>query len=150
MFLAPVKGNQVCISLFLCPQKWRRPSTVRLQMTECPDFKWNDMWLWSFAKLAPLRLHFYPMCHVATCALQRFFCNSTSYAGLPRTNSGRQSASVDGHALIGLNAPISNNVSRGCRKSRPSSKYVRATPANLGLKMVNMVSAAFSICYRSW
>ena len=37
----------------------------------------------------------------------------------------------------------------GVGVGKHTSKYVRATPANLGLKMDNMVSAAFSICYRS-
>ena len=38
---------------------------------------------------------------------------------------------------------------QGMGVGKRASKYVRATPANLGLRMVNMVSAAFSICYRS-
>ena len=93
----PCKGNQVCISLFLCPQKWPQPSVVQLRMTECSDFKRNDTWLQFFAKLAPLRLHFYLMCHVAMCTLQGFPRDSTSYASPPWTNSGLQSASIDGH-----------------------------------------------------
>ena len=45
--MAPVKGNQVSISIILCPQKCTWPSKARLQMTKCSDLK---------------------QCHVAACS----------------------------------------------------------------------------------
>ena len=73
LFLAPVKGNQVCISLFLRPQKWHRPFMVRLWMTKCSDLKRCVTWLRSFTKIVPLRpccgWANAPICHVGACTL---------------------------------------------------------------------------------
>ena len=73
-FLAPVKGNQVSISIILRPQKWYRPFAVRLRMTKCSELKRCVTWLRSSAKVAPLwpgcdRSNA-PMCHVADCAFR--------------------------------------------------------------------------------
>ena len=68
LFLAPVKRNQVSISIILRPQKWYRPFAVRLGMTKCSELKR------CVTKIAPLwtgcgRSNA-PMCHVADCAFR--------------------------------------------------------------------------------